>query len=100
MLTMTFQAKVLFLGKQREAGETIDEELVEALKSGRTTMTAVTAMKNRGYAIIGDTDEEITSDRLDRIERNLALIAKALKVDLETAETAPARKPAKGRKAA
>ena len=96
MLQITFQSRVLFLGKMRVPGEVLPpEELAEALESERTSMTAVTAMKNRGLAILqesGGGNDTADTGRIERIERNIALIGKALGIDLETAAP-PAAKP-------
>jgi thiamine pyrophosphate-dependent acetolactate synthase large subunit-like protein len=85
--------------------------LLDALQKKLTTMTAVTAMKNRGYAILQDDEDPQAgaNQRLDalettlaRMERNLARMAKAHGIELETVdepEPEEIAKPTKSRKA-
>lgn len=82
MLKMTFQSNCVFLGKKRKAGDVIDTELAEALAAGRTTMTAVTAMKNQQLAILQDTEEQKSIDRLNRLETIVERIAEKMGINV------------------
>lgn len=94
MLQMTIQGRYKFLGKAREPGEVIpSQELFEAIRDGRTTMTAVNALKNRQLAILQDEAEAnapAQAEEIARLHRNMARIADHLGVELEAAsEAAP-----------
>jgi hypothetical protein len=120
MLKMTILSHCLFMGAQRHPGEVVDPvELDAAIKSGKITMVAVNAMKNRGHAMLQD-EQETRPAGLDpeilailgqllessaRQERNIALLGKAHGVELEAPPPVPAKetvKPAtkRGKKAA
>ncbi len=100
MLQVTFQGRFLFLGKARTPGDVLGgPELADALASGRTTMTAITALKNRQLAVLQDDGNSpiMSSDmatgfdtRIQRLEKMIEAVCDKLGVEVEKPAAAEA----------